>query len=333
MTLVLAGDIGGTHARLALFDVDDGAFTRRAAETYRSVRYTSLEEIVRSFMASHQAEPVAACFGVPGPVREGRARITNLPWTVEAARLAASAGIDRIGLINDLEAQAWGVATLGPDDFVVLNDGDPDAVGNRALIAAGTGLGQAGLFWDGVEHRPFASEGGHASFAPRDELEIALLDFLSRRFGGHVSWERVVSGPGFVNIHDFLIEYRRAQASEEHKDVLRKTDPAEITESALARDCPLCVEALDLFVHFYGAEAGNLALKLMAIGGVYLGGGIAPRIVDKLRRGGFMDAFLDKGRMRPLLAAMPVRVIMREDAALLGAARYAARLAAGRSGP
>jgi glucokinase len=326
--LVLAGDIGGTNARLAVFEIEGGKFSEQAVGTYRSVRYTSLEEIVRSFMTKHKFDPRAACFGVPGPVREGRARITNLPWTVEAARLAASAGIERVGLINDLEAQAWGIGTLGPDDFVVLNEGDPDAVGNRALIAAGTGLGQAGLYWDGEEHRPFASEGGHASFAPRDELEIALFHFLSRRFRGHVSWERVVSGPGFVNIHDFLIDYRHAEASEEHKDTLRKTDPAEITESAFAGDCPLCVEALDLFVRFYGAEAGNLALKLMATGGVYLGGGIAPRIIDKLRRGAFIDAFLDKGRMRPLLSAMPVRVVMREDTALLGAARYAARLAA-----
>ncbi|MGD8867357.1 MAG: glucokinase, partial [Gemmatimonadales bacterium] len=211
----------------------------------------------------------------------------------------------------------------------VLNEGDPDALGNRALIAAGTGLGQAGLYWDGITHRPFASEGGHASFAPRGEPQTALLEFLSRRYGGHVSWERVVSGPGLVNLHDFLNEYRSADASAGHEESLEKDDPADITAGALTGRCPLCVEALDLFVASYGAEAGNLALKIMATGGLYVGGGIAPKIVEKLREPTFVEAFLDKGRMRELLEKIPVRVVVEKGTALTGAARYASMLEAG----
>jgi glucokinase len=245
---------------------------------------------------------------------------------VEAAKLAAAAQVGRVAVINDLEAQAWGIAVLGPQDFVSLSAGSSDARGNAALIAAGTGLGQAGLYWDGITHRPFASEGGHTSFAPADDLEIALLEFLARRFGGHVSWERVVCGPGLVNLHDFLIEYRHQDPTSEHAERVRKEDPKAITEEALSGGCPLCVEALDLFARFYGAEAGNLALKLMATGGIYLGGGIAPKIVDKLQDRVFMTAFTAKGRMAPLLERIPVRVIVREGTALLGAARYAAVL-------
>lgn len=323
---VLAGDIGGTNARLAVFEVEGDRFETVAAQTYPSAEHSSLVEIVGIFMKEQGIECDAACFGVPGPVKDGRAEITNLPWVVEAAKLAAAAGVPRAAVINDLEAQAHGIAVLGPEDFVVLNEGAADATGNAALIAAGTGLGQAGLYWDGKSHRPFACEGGHASFSPMGDLQIELLGFLSNRFGGHVSWERIVSGPGFVNLHDFLIEYRHEGVPAEHLDALQKDDPAEITASAFEGYCPLCVEALDLFVRFYGAEAGNLALKIMATGGVYLGGGIAPRIIEKLKEPTFMEAFLAKGRMRPVLESMPIRVIVRQGTALLGAARYAAGL-------
>jgi glucokinase len=327
VTAVLVGDIGGTNARLAVYQIEGSDYRRMAAETYPSADYSSLAEIVKTFMAGQQGAACAgACFGVPGPVKNGRAAITNLPWIVEAKALAAAAGVKRAAVLNDLEAQAYGIDVLGPDDLVVLNPGRPDAVGNAALIAAGTGLGQAGLYWDGGSHRPFACEGGHTSFAPMGELQTELMEYLSKRFGGHVSWERIVSGPGFVNLHDFLIEYRQGESSDAHMEKLRKDDPAEITRSALERECPLCVEALDLFVRFYGAQAGNLALKIMATGGVYLGGGIAPRIIEKLSEPVFLDAFVAKGRMRPLLEAMPVRVIVSGETALLGAARYAAQL-------
>jgi len=323
---VLAGDIGGTNARLTIFSVEDDRYEEVVSEIYPSPEYPSLEDIVAEFMGSHGIEARTACFGVPGPVKDGRAQITNLPWVVEASKLAAHSGVERVAVLNDLEAQAWGIAVLGPDDFVVLNEGAADAVGNAALIAAGTGLGQAGLYWNGQAHRPFACEGGHASFAPRGERQLELLDFLTKRFGGHVSWERIVSGPGLVHLHDFLVEYRHADVPAEHRKQLSKDDPAAITSSAVAGSCALCVEVLDMFVEFYGAEAANLALKIMATGGVYLGGGIAPKIIDKLREPVFMEAFLDKGRMGALLELMPVRVIMREGTALLGAARYAAVL-------
>ncbi len=326
MMRVLAGDIGGTNARLTVFSVEGDRIEPEQAQVFPSARYSSLEEIVAEFVLSQGVQCRTACFGVPGPVKEGRAEITNLPWVAQASNLARAAGVARVAVINDLEAQAWGIAALQLGDLVTLNEGDPDARGNRALIAAGTGLGQAGLYWDGIAHRPFACEGGHASFAPSGALQTELLEFLTRRLGGHVSWERVVSGPGLVNLHDFLIEYRHADASADHHESLKKDDPADITAAALEGRCPFCVEALNLFVAFYGAEAGNLALKIMATGGLYLGGGIAPRIVERLREPGFIEAFLDKGRMRPLLEAIPVRVIVRKGTALLGAARYASVL-------
>jgi glucokinase len=320
---VLAGDIGGTNARLTAFEAEEGRFRPEASDVFPSRDYGSLEDIVARFMSSHGIECEIASFGVPGPVRDGRAEITNLPWVVEASSLADHTGIERVVVLNDLEAQAWGIAALEPQDFVALNEGSADASGNAALISAGTGLGQAGLYWDGERHRPFACEGGHASFAPRGELQLALQEFLTRRFGGHVSWERVVSGPGFVNLHDFLVEHRSAENSTEHLEVSHEDEPEEITKLALEGRCSFCVQALGLFVEFYGAEASNLALKLMATGGVYLGGGIAPKVISKLKEPAFMEAFLDKGRMRPLLEAMPVRVIVNEGTALLGAARYA----------
>lgn len=319
---VLAGDIGGTNARLAVFHVEDGAYRQELSEKYPSPDYSSLDEILDHFVKDNAVRCDRACFGIAGPVDGDRVDATNLPWTIEASRLADVAGVESATLLNDLEAQAYGIAVLQPEDFVVLHPGRPDAVGNAALIAAGTGLGQAGLYWDGHEHRPFACEGGHASFAPSDELQVALLGYLSEKFG-HVSWERVLSGPGFVSIHDFFIDYRRADASSEHVQPMRKEDPSAITEAAREGRCPFCVAAMDLFVRLYGAEAGNLALKFLARGGLYVSGGIAPRIIEFLRRPAFVEAFLDKGRMRDLLEQIPVKVIVNAETALLGAARYA----------
>ncbi len=326
---VLAGDIGGTNARLALYDVAGARCAPEVMQTYPSREYDSLEEIVRRFIDAHRIATSRACFGVPGPVKGGRAQTTNLPWVVEAAKLSADTGLKRVDILNDLEAQAYGIATLDPEDLVELNPGDPSAVGNRALIAAGTGLGQAGLYWDGEEHRPFACEGGHTTFAPRGDLQLALSDHLADRYG-HVSWERVVSGPGLVNIYGFLVEFRGAETPGWLAEQLVGDDPAAaISKAALEGRSEICREALDLFVELYGAEAGNLALKIMATGGLYLGGGIAPEIVEPLREGRFLTAFSAKGRMRPLLEAMPVRLILNEQTALLGAARYAALFGSG----
>lgn len=326
---ILAGDIGGTNARLAVYDIELTSYETLAAETLPSREYGSLEEIVAAFMKGHPIECQRACFGVPGPVKDGRVQTTNLPWLVESSRLAAAARVEALALINDLKAQAYGVAMLGPQDLEVLNPGSETASGNAALIAAGTGLGQAGLYWDGQAFHPFATEGGHASFGPTGARQVALLDFLAQRFG-RVSWERVVSGPGLVNIFEFLLDYRDAAKPAWLADEVGEDGdlaPA-ITKAALDRRCEVCVEALELFVELYGAEAGNLALKMLATGGVFIGGGIAPKIIDALREPVFLNAFLDTGRMRPLLEATPVRVITNKNTALLGAARYAASLGA-----
>jgi glucokinase len=265
-----------------------------------------------------------ACFGVAGPVMRGRAEVTNLPWTVDAREAAAALRLGEVWLINDLEATAYGIAALPASDFVVLHAGAPGATGNAAVIAAGTGLGEAGLLWDGARHRPFACEGGHATFAPTDDVQVRLLQYLLKRYA-HVSWERVLSGPGLLSIYEF---FRDAGAGEEPtwlRESLREGDPAAvISRAALEGRSPLCARALDLFVALYGAEAGNLALKVLATGGVFLAGGIALKILPKLQEPTFREAFVAKGRARALLEAIPVRVIVNDKAALLGTARYAA---------
>ena len=319
---VLVGDIGGTHARLALCRVADGRYEWEATETASSPEHESLEELVAEFRSRHGGTLAAACFGVPGPVREGRAHLTNLPWVVEERTLARAAGVSRAILLNDAEAKGWGMGILGEEDVAGVKEGE-DAPGNRALLAAGTGLGQSILFWDGRLHRPFATEGGQAAFSPAGALQEALLASLRERFGGHVSWERVLSGPGLVNLHDFLVRHRGAELDSAHREVLDRTRPEVITRAAAEGTCPLCREAVALFVTLYGSEAGNLALRTMARGGVYLGGGIAPDLVEELRGEAFREAFLAKGRMRGLLETIPVRVILDEHTALRGAVRRA----------
>jgi glucokinase len=268
-----------------------------------------------------------ACFGVAGPVKDGRSRITNLPWIIDARALAENLGVPTVELINDIEANAYGIGVLGPNDFAVLNKGNRAAEGNAAIIAAGTGLGEAGMYWDGRHHHPFACEGGHTDFGPRNETEVNLLRFLQKRFE-RVSYERIVSGPGLYIIYQFLRESGKEEEPMWLKEEIRPGDPAAaISAAALSQKSELCIRALDLFVSLYGAEAGNLALKAMASGGLFVGGGIGPKILKKLKDGTFIEAFLAKGRMRPLLEAMPVRVVLNEQTALLGAA-HCARLRA-----
>jgi glucokinase len=318
--LILAGDIGGTKITLALFNRDLALVVEK---TFHSREHAGLGEILHHFVAENRQPVERACFGVPGPVIGGQCSTTNLPWVVDARDLAADLGIRSVGLINDLEASAWGLAALKPEDLVVLSEGAPHQRGNAALIAAGTGLGEAGLFWDGARHRPFACEGGHATFGPRNALEADLARYLIERFD-HVSWERVVSGPGLENVYLFLRDSGRGEEPPWLAERIREGDPAAaISQAALEESSDLCVRTLDLFISLYGAEAGNLALKIMATGGVFVGGGIAPRILQKMRGGAFMEAFRAKGRMRPLLESMPVRVVLNERAALLGAARWA----------
>ena len=322
--LVLAGDIGGTSSRLAFFDSTDGRLLPVVEKCFSSRSEGSLEAIVGHFIAEQGLVAERACFGIAGPVHQGRVRTPNLPWSVETDGLAKALGIPSVRLINDLEANAYGIDLLEPKDLLLLNRGIPDPTGTIAVVSAGTGLGEALAYWDGSAHRPLRSEGGHADFAPRNELEAELLLFL-RAEHGRVSTERVVSGPGLRNIYRFLRDARHLPETPAVTEAMRQGDPsAAITRAALNGDCPLCDQTLDLFVSLYGAEAGNVALRTLATGGVYLGGGIAPKIIERLKGPGFMLAFTAKGRLSPLLENIPVRVILNERTALLGAGRCAA---------
>jgi glucokinase len=326
--MILAGDIGGTKTNLGLFDLVDGALTPRHQQSFPSKTYPGLESIIQEFMSGQEAV-TAACFGIAGPIIEGRSVTPNLPWIVEGQSLGALLKLDSVSLINDLEATAHGIAELEAEEFVTLNEGTPE-VGNAALIAAGTGLGAASLFWDGKELTPSASEGGHVDFAPRNQLEIQLLEKLLSRYQ-HVSVERVLSGPGLFVIYEFLRDIAYAKESPAIAERFKLHDASSvIANAALAGESQLCVKALDMFAVIYGAVAGNVALQLKAIAGVYVGGGIAPKIIDKLKDGSFMKAFTDKGRLSSLLEAVPVRVIMNDETALLGSARVAAKQNAGK---
>ena len=322
--MILAGDVGGTHARLAFFDVKHGNFRLVSSSVFASREFPGLDEIVSRFVDSSSLRPDAACFGIAGPVRNGRVETSNLPWTIEAKRLADELKLAKTILINDLEANAWGISSLDAKDVVCLNQVKGRPVGNQAVIAAGTGLGEAGMYWDGTRYHIFACEGGHCDFAPSNDLEIELLRYLSKQYG-HVSYERIVSGPGLVNVFHFLRDTGRGTEPAWLTEQMQKTDPAAaISQAGIEGKCPLCEHALDLFISIYAAEAGNLALKLLATGGVYLGGGIAPKLVAKLAGPLFMQAFVGKGRMQPLLECIPVKVITNDQTALMGAARYAA---------
>lgn len=317
---ILTGDIGGTNTRLAVFDTETRQLQPTSLTVFGSNNCSSLDEVVAHYISRLGGDCKHACFGVAGPIKNRCVKTTNLPWQVNAADLEHGLRIKKVWLINDLEAVAWGIPALAEDAFHTLQEGSPEADGNQCVIAAGTGLGEAGIVQqpDG-SFLPFATEGGHTDFAPRNALEFALLEFLAPHFG-RVSWERLLSGPGLVNIYHFLCKYRQHSSSME----LDFDHPAmTISEAALNKSCPICVEALDLFISFYGAEAGNLALKQKAAGGVFIGGGIAPRILSKLQEGSFLQAFNDKGRMEPLLQGMPVKVILDDRVALLGPGRYA----------
>lgn len=330
MTL-LAGDVGGTKTVLAL--VEEGRLLRRAV--YPSARHPDLAAIVADFLGNPKPRVDRACFGVAGPVLDERCRATNLPWLIDARALERDLGIARVALVNDFHALAIGITELPASQLASLHEGHPDARGPRVVLGAGTGLGEAVVIKGTEGYQVLTSEGGHADFAPRNELEIDLLRFMLRRHD-RVSYERVVSGPGLVVLYRFLCE--RGQTPESTGLSAQITaDPdsaaALISGWALAGDDRLCAEALHLFVSLYGAEAGNLALKVVARGGVYVAGGIAPKILPKLLDGTFEASFLDKGRMRPVLEEIPVQVVLDPDAGLLGAAAIAAGLAGSRTGP
>jgi glucokinase len=320
--MILAGDIGGTKARLGLFRVTDGRCQLRLEETFLSKNYPKLEAILRDFLKDQKGIG-AACFGMAGPVIEDRVTATNLPWHLDRRSLQRELSLEKVALINDLVANAYGIAVLKKNEFEVLNPGKK-MNGNAALISAGTGLGEAILFWDGKRYVPFPSEGGHAEFAPRNPLEMELLEYLFGIFN-HVSYEHILSGEGLFRIYQFLRDIKRnGREPEWLSKRMTQEDPAQvISETARRKGNRLCVAAIDMFTSVYGAAAGNLALQVMAVGGVYVGGGIAPRIIWKLKEGTFMRAFRDKGGLSDLVARIPVKVIMNDGAALLGAASHA----------
>jgi len=321
--MILAGDIGGTNARLAYFQPQNGHLRLVSERVFPSREHSELGEIVSRFLDDSGTQPEAACFGIAGPVRNGRVETSNLPWVIEQSRLAKQIHLPATLLINDLEASAWGIGALSEADLVPLN-GVSGTTGNQAVIAPGTGLGEAGLFWDGSRHHVFACEGGHTDFAPQGELQIELLRFLKTRYG-HVSYERILSGPGLVNVYEFLRDTGHGKESAELVTAMQNHDPAAaISHAALAVTDKLAEQALDLWIAVYGAESSNWALKAMATGGLFLAGGITPKILPKLKGPLFMQAFLEKGRMRPLVESMPVHVVTNEKAGLLGAARCAA---------
>jgi len=320
--MILAGDIGATRTRLAAFQTEGNRLQCAVEKDYKSQDYPSLAEILPLFIRGEGIPVHSACFGVAGPVRSGRSKISNLPWTIDSRELAKQLKLDSVGLLNDLEAFAYGIDALESKDFITLSEGSEDAEGNRAVISAKTGLGVAGLFWDGFRHHPFACEGGHADFAPRNELQMELMAYLQKKYG-RISCERILSGPGIRNIYDFLRDAHKAEEPDWLRDQLNAAPdpPALISRLALDGKAPICEQTLEIFVSVFGAEAGNCALRYMTTGGIFIGGIIAAKIVEKMKAPVFLESFLDKGRMETLLKDMPVKIILNDDCGLMGAAR------------
>jgi glucokinase len=352
--MILAGDIGGTKTNLALFEWKTERVEPMRLVTFHSTDYTSLEEMLAEFLVPPKPstpiddlkqvkdesevspaepkpqEPVkidAACFGVAGPVIENHSHTTNLPWIIDGAALAARFDIPHVRLLNDLEAMAHGILLLRPDELVTLNAGTPPRHKQAiALIAAGTGLGESILFWDGSKYQPMPSEGGHADFAPNSDNEIELLRHVRSQYL-HVSYERVLSGPGLHAIYEYLRDTKKNEPTWLAEKIKAGDPAAEIAAAGLKGQAEIAEQALDLFASIYGAEAGNLALKAMAVNGLYLGGGAAPKLLSKMKDGTFMKAFINKGRYKRLMSSIPVHIVMNQKTALLGAASIAAQLA------
>lgn len=321
--IILAGDVGGTKTLLQLFAIDGDGQRVLAEQRYGSPDYPGLAPIVRDFLAGRGVAVDSACFGVPGPVQDGRFQATNLPWELAEGQLQADLGIARVRLINDFVAAGYGLSGLTADDLVVLNPGTALAEAPVAVLGAGTGLGEAVLYWAGEHYAVLPSEGGHVDFAPRNVVEIGLLRYLLDKFG-RVSYERVLSGPGLVNIYAYLRDTGVAPESDALRTAMAAGDAGAAIGNAATSD-PLCARAVELFVEIYGAEAGNLALKILARGGVYLAGGVATHLVPHFRTGRFRQAFVEKGRMGALLEGIPVYLVTNSKVGLLGAAAVAAR--------
>jgi glucokinase len=321
--MILAGEIGATRTRLAAFETEGNRLKCVVEKDYPSQQHEGLSGILADFIKTEGIPVHSACLGVAGPVRGGRSKISNLPWTIDAREVAKQLKLNSVGLLNDLEAYAYGVDGLESKDFITLSEGVDDAEGNRAVISAKTGLGMAGLYWDGFRHHPFACEGGHADFAPRNELQTELLVYLQKKYG-RISCERVLSGPGIKNIYDFLRDAHKADEPEWLRTQIASAPdpPALISRLALERKAAICDQTLTIFVSVFGAQAGNCALNFMSTGGIFIGGIIAAKIVPKMKDPVFLESFLDKGRMAAILKDMPVRIVVNDDCGMIGAARY-----------
>lgn len=323
--MILAGDIGGTKTNLALFEPRGNTLEIQAQHQFASRDYSSLTDVLDAFgQLTAKPQIHSACFGIAGPVVEGRCRTTNLPWEITTSGLQEHLKTDKVRLLNDLEATAYGMLYLPEDEFADLNPTGRAVHGNRAVIAAGTGLGEAMLFYDGARYHPIGSEGGHSDFAPVTAQQDELLQWMRKRYPGHVSYERVLSGPGIYTLYEFLHESGFAPQPASMLQIPEGGDrSAVVSECALKQNDPLCMETLRLFAEIYGAEAGNLALKTMSLGGVYIGGGIAPKILPVITNTHFMNGFASKGRFEELLRGMQVKIALNPETALLGAARFA----------
>lgn len=321
--MLLVGDIGATNTRLALFE-NKKEIKICKENKFLSNNFSSLIDVIREFLRNEKVKIDAASFGVAGPVKKGVCQTTNIPWLIDIREIARELKISKAYLLNDLEASAYGVSCLRKEDLYVLNEGESNAAGNACILAAGTGLGEAGLYFDGKNLLPFACEGGHTDFGPQNDLEIELLKFLRKKYG-HVSYERILSGIGIYNLYEFLIAGKIEQRDEKLEKELENTTQPQlvITQKGVNKESKICERVIDWFISIYGAEAGNAALKFFALGGVYVGGGIAPRILEKIKEGNFMSSFANKGRFAKLMMSIPVKVILNDKASLFGAWHYA----------
>jgi glucokinase len=321
--MILAGEIGATRTRLAAFETEGNRLQCVVEKTYMSQQHERLSGLLTDFIKTEGIPVHSACLGVAGPVRSGRSKISNLPWIIDAREVAQQLKLSSVGLLNDLEAYAYGIDGLESKDFITLSEGVEEAEGNRAIISAKTGLGMAGLYWDGFRHHPFACEGGHADFAPRNDLQMELLAYLQKKYG-RISCERILSGPGIKNIYDFLRDAHKAEEPEWLRTQINAApDPSPlISQLALEGKSEICGQALSIFVSVFGAEAGNCALNFMSTGGIFIGGTIAAKIEPKMKDPMFLESFLDKGRMETILKDMPVKIVSNDNAGMIGAARY-----------
>lgn len=324
--MILAGDIGGTKTNLALFEKREGSLVLHTKEQFASKEFENFSDVIQKFFELTSVKDIgSACFGIAGPIVDGNCRTTNLPWDIRTSQLQEFLHVKDVVLLNDLEATAYGMLHLDDEAFISLNPKGEKKEGNRAVIAAGTGLGEAILFFDGKRYHPIGSEGGHTDFAPNTPQQDELLKWLRKRYREHVSYERVVSGIGIYTIYEFLLD---SDFAPQPTAMIRRTPEQDksalISELALNKGDKLCVETLRLFCEIYGAEAGNLALKSLSTGGVYIGGGIAPKILPFMQKGDFMNAFLAKGRFKELLEKMEVKISLNDETALLGAAYFIA---------